>query len=67
MFTAEAKLSAKQRQIEVDKSRKRWMTFLSVTAGLAVLFLASLAWQNSDHDDAQSATTSAVQSRSATD
>jgi TRAP-type C4-dicarboxylate transport system permease small subunit len=30
------KLSAKQRQLEMYRSRKRWMTFLGIAAGFVV-------------------------------
>jgi hypothetical protein len=55
--TLEKRLSAKELQLEINRSRKRWMTLLSITAGLGVLLLASMIgpFQHKDRDDAERA------------
>jgi hypothetical protein len=47
------KLSAKQRQLEMNRSRRRWMTLFSILTGVGVVLLATTLLPDTDSDGAE--------------
>jgi hypothetical protein len=47
------KLSAKQWQREIDRSKRRWMTLASIVAGVGALLVATAVWPDTDRDDTE--------------
>ena len=59
MAGTETRQSAKERQLEIDRSRRRWLAFFSLATGFGVLLLAGMMWttQDTDRDDADNGPT----------
>jgi hypothetical protein len=57
---SENKRSAKQRQLEMNRSRRRWMTLFSILTGVGAVLLATMLVPENDRDDTENSSESTV-------